>query len=507
MHTANTSPTQNSKAKRQKEIVSQLTANPKLSQEDLAEILSTGLRTIKDDFKELKSRGYQISSRRGIFIPPSDMDILPFQPNKNDVYAVIILIFLSAYSHNEFHSDDLSNLDPSISEVIVNCGKEIGFSRSSAYNHINYLEKIGLAKNPNKHWSPTSIFCTSLIDIGYLLIGSPDSLQSPKGILDEDDLLEFSAYCLSLGNEYGDKLYLRIINYLAVRQEFRLARKDDALCALPDYLAKLKKMDYKHMPLSFKYAGKDKPFFYVCKVIYSHEKNQVYLLGKSRPTKASICSYETLIASKIDWETMKHANTKMLNEPTTNSSVKTCMNNMVELLSYTMMDVTCEMPRFYEIKIKYSIKNYHELKRLLLYRIERHTHFKSQTSSKRDQNPLLEKIQNAPPDILVFEKNSHKSQHFNTKIDNSNWFEEEKYDYFIYRDYLSGQSDIANYVRRFGDEVSICPSDEITLSNIIADKTISIGNDKLRKELKNGAERALKKYSEFTKDILEQINE
>lgn len=508
---------QHSITDRHRRIVKLLSANPRYTQKTIAEKLEVSLETIKGDYKQLKKMGYQINSRLGIFNVPTNTSGEFQEICKNDINLIITLMMMSAYSHVKSDSaeDEFDNISLSSAIEVSNEKRKNLMNKSTCYYGIDRLVKAGLVTaNPVEkskvHWIPTIIFCTSLTDCIYLLPYNIDDSTAPtRMLLNEDDLLDFSAFCLSLGTDYSKALYFRIINYLAHRHEIKLSRKDDDLFLLPQYLNKLKELDYQHVPLSFNYSHTPKNFFYVCKLIYSHEKDTVYLLGKKKPTNDSLGSYEILKAKDIDWDSVHPVHdVNFHNIISANSepliTKKRQMNLNVENICYSMMDVSTENPQLYQITISYSLNNYRELKRFYDYRNKQFERYELRLSGSGQPEKTAQYLIKIKPSINIKKKGVPEPVPLNT-VSEKDLRNESLFEYLVYYDYINGQSDIANYFRRFGDDLTIYEK-AITNGNSDSNEIkIDYGNNNLRKIIKAGADRALTQYNQFDRKTMEDL--
>lgn len=445
---------------RRKKILEMLKANPKITQQEISQELKVHIRTIKGDFKWLKDQKEDIGNkqseeqkkkleqRRKLKLEQEkeqelerkkkaleEAQGLPKLPlNKKAVQSVMFLCGMGAGGKT-------------INEILEKKYSEYITSRTSAFRSlIPYMSEHNLLKKEGKFLASATIYITVLPD-------------------DYAEILSFAAYCLAKDKEDGRGIYETALRYLHGKGMIFHSKQDSMLDKLPTYIQTLKKNQADKEPVSFNYKEKKIHFFYLGFVAYSSEKDAVYLVGRTKPTKMDE-TYSVFKADEIKWETMEKTYDKNF-EKSLKDSKKNIGNRMrcfFRKLQAEMFDVVNDRLRAVRIRVKYSVEAENELRQLFQSRLKQWEDFEKEMSavdvSRRD------KVHNLPE--LTYLDNDGQ------KVDLQN--PERSVAYIEYSDNIRGIGNFANYLRRFGNAVEVTEGQE------------------LMKVMKEGANRALLYY-------------
>lgn len=243
--------------------------------------LETTLPSLKKDIISLKNDGYTIYSRKGLYhleLTEEEADLGTDGILNNSERGLSLLQF-------QYESLLLISEEPmSFSGIAENINESAYSIRRNVINVLKDNSLIYYDEDHKKYEYSYPLHLYHLPPKDHLLKLLSERLNLPKSI-----------YELS-------------INHLS--SEF-FAQKENArseLYNLPKYIKYLNKYNYKQTPLSFSYKsekGKEKlvNFFLVGIIAYSVEKDEIYLIGRTRPSKNNP-TFELIKPSSIDWNTL-----------------------------------------------------------------------------------------------------------------------------------------------------------------------------------------------------------
>ena len=418
---------------RRNKIISILHDNPEKTQEEISTELGVSLSTIKIDYKELKKQGYKMNSLKGrtaIKNLPADKYVI-----SSTEKAIKAILFLCGLTEGEKSLDEIS--EGEYDEYIA--------SRSTLFRSIKpYLEDNGLLKKENGRITPSGIYMTSF----------------PK---DFSEVLSFAAHCLSKKEMGGEEIYEQALRYLYGKNMFLSSKHDYMLGRFPFYIQKLKKNGADKEPVSFVYKGKKIHFFYLGFVAYSSDKDIIYLIGRTKPTKMD---YRVLKADEINWDTVERTYDKNFSDAISDrqKNIRNKMKCFFRKLQAEMFDIVEDSLQQVTVRIKYSVEADNELKQLYESRRLQWDKFdremlgiKVDEKDREHTFPSLKYI-NAQGEVVNMRNPGCVIK------------------YIEYSDHIRGVSKFANYLRRFGDTVKV------------------IRNEKIKATIMNGALRALEHY-------------
>nr|MCR5339327.1 WYL domain-containing protein [Lachnospiraceae bacterium] len=397
----------------------------------------------KLDFRELKRQGYNIgkekrcSEEKNISKTEGSLKKLLTLPlpssNKTAVRAIQLLC-------------ELTEEYGSIAEIADGNRDDYFASRSTVFRTLlPYLKELNLIRKDDKHWVPSTIYLSSL----------------PKNY---SEILNFAAYCLSKNKREGEEIYKQAIGYLDRKSMIIRPKKDNMLWNLVFYIQTLKKYGADRNPVSFKYKGQLIHFFYLGFVAYSSDKDVVYLIGSTKPSK--IEKYRVLKADEIEWDTMGKVFDKnfedMLRDRKKN--VRNRTKCFYKKLRVEMFDAVEDRLQPVRIRIKYSMETDYEINKLYKSRREQWKIFDNEMAAVRVSE---EDKSHGIPGMRYINAQGEKKDRYELT---------DPAEYIEYSDNIRGIANFANYLRRFGDAVEV------------------IENEKLKGIMADGAIRALEHY-------------
>ncbi len=411
-------------------------ADPGKSQEEIRQVLDVSPRTIKADYKELKRRGniigYKMKEEKTKPEESSGLPELPF--NKKAVQAIMFLCGIGGGGKT-------------IDEIAEKRNEEYIASRSTIFRSlIPYLKSNGLLKKEKGFLAPVAIYMTTLPE-------------------DYTEILNFAAYSLAKYIDGAEIVYKMVLRYLYDKKMIFSSKQDSMLEELPSYIQTLKRNCADKVPVSFKYKGRTVHFFYLGFVAYSSDKDAVYLVGRTKPTRMDD-TYSIFKADEIDWETMVTVNDKNFENALIdrNKNMRNRMECFSRKLQAEMFDAVDDRLWSVSVRVKYSVNVEYELQKLFDCRRKQWEAFDKAVASLRVSKE--EKSHNLPY-LRYLDKDAGKIDRHNP---------DRPVEYIEYSDDIRGIANFANYLRRFGDTVEVTKCEE------------------LQKIMKNGAERALKHY-------------
>ena len=423
---------------RREKILELLKKDPKISQLEISEKLGIKIRTLKEDYKELKLQGHIIGYKtqeklkdtaRSIQKEKKTKELVKnnqyfrIMPSKKAVQAVLLFCALAE--------------DMSIDEIDQCQYEEYVASRSTIIRSlIPMLKNNGLVKKEGRSWKPDLLYMTSL----------------PK---DFSKLLSFTIHCRK---KRRLDIYKQAMTYLDGNSMIFSTKRDNMLWKLPFYIQTLKKLGADQGPVSFMYKGKQVRLFYLGFVAYSSDKDAVYLVGTTKPIRMDY--YDVLKVDEIEWETMEKAYDKNF-EKLRQDRKRTLQNRCYfRKLQAEMFDVVEDKLQSVKVCVKYSVEADYEFRQLLKARNEQWSDFEKEMGAIQVSygSPRIVYL-NAERKII--DATTHKNA----------------IEFIEYSDSIRGIANFANYLRRFGASVEV------------------VENDLLKKIMKNGANRALEHYT------------
>ena len=421
---------------RLKRIMEILQAYPGKSQEEIRQELDVSPRTIKSDYKELKKRGNKIGYKlKEEQTKPKESPGQPELPfNKKAVQAIMFLCGLGGGGKT-------------IDEIAEKRYGKYTVSRSTIFRSlIPYLKSNRLLKKEEGYLAPVAIYMTTLPE-------------------DYTEILNFTAYSLAKYDAGAEIVYKTALRYLYKKKMIFSSKQDSMLEKLPSYIQTLKRNCADKEPVSFKYKERTIHFFYLGFVAYSSDKDAVYLIGRTKPTRMDD-TYSIFKADEIDWETMVKVNDKNFEDALKDGdkNMRNRMECFFRKLQAEMFDAVDDRLWSVSIRVKYSVNVEYELLKLFNNRRTQWEAFDKAMSSLMVSKE--EKSHNLPY-LRYIDKDGEKIDRHNP---------DRPVKYLEYSDDIRGIANFANYLRRFGDTVEVTKCKQ------------------LQKIMKNGAERALKHY-------------
>ena len=410
---------------RRHKILEILSTNPTITQNQLCEILNVSLRTIKGDFTYFRNQGYPLNNLEGRKIIPELQNKPMFSCTEDAITALLVLYNLSAKG---IPIDEMCD------------SYDFPVSRSTLYRRIlPYLSDNQLLKKIERRYEAEKIYFTTL----------PDS---------DKDILNFSIHCLSTKSLLGKQIYDKASNYLSKKNLVMVSKKEPAYCKLPYYTSILKKCNTEKNPLSFIYRGKVINFFYLGFIAYSSDKDAVYLIGRSKPTKLE---YRVFRADSIDWTSIKKTDDYNFRKALNDKNFINSMKCYYKRIRAEMFEISEDKLEHVEIRLNFSYNNLLSISQLYKYRKSQwddYDMFLTSINTDKQNHPM--------PKMSYWDSSGTPCDVHNKNVK-----------YIIYSDYIRGLSNFANYLRRFGDEA-----------------TVTI-NEHLKKTIIAGAKRSLSHYN------------
>lgn len=420
---------------RRQKILDILRENPKKTQKELSKELDTSELTIKLDYRELKKLGYNLGYKKGASgdktaskdekSSEEDLSLPVMHSPKKAIQAIMLL-----YSIEEEYNN--------ITEI-AECGKST-VSRSTIFRSLfPYLKEMGLLKKEGKHWVPSSIFMTSL----------------PK---EYSEILNFAAFCLSKNKKDGEEISEQAFNYLGQKSMITRPKQDNMLWNLPFYLQTLEKIKADENPISFEYKGRKVDFFYLGFVAYSSDKDAVYLVGNTRPSK--IDNYRVLKANDINWKTVGKGINKNFDDALLDrkKNIRNRLNCFFRKLRAEMFDTVEDKLWPVKIRVDFSMDTDYELRNLYQSRRKQWVNFDDAMAPIRVSE---EEKRHSVPRIKYLDA---KGNIFDRSVS------EASIKYIEYSDNIRGIANFASYLRRFGDSVKVIEDEK--LKSIMMDSAI-----------------------------------
>ena len=417
--------------KRRNSIIELLHKNPSLTQSDLSDLLNVSLRTVKGDYEYLRSQGFILNSIKSKEKYLNTENISLTKNNEDAMKELLVLYYLSAkgLTIDEMCSLEYPDYPPA--------------ARATLFRKIlPLLVDNNLLNKDQRHYTANNISFTVLPD-------------------DDNELLNFSLYCLSTGHAFGKHIYEKSLDYLTKNNIILHSNTEPAFNRLPFYTQVLKRNAAHNSPIAFLYKGKPIHFFFLGFIAYSSEKDAVYLIGRSKPTKTEIKAFR---ADQIDWTSVHKIKEPNFSKAMQNNSHASKIECYFKRFQAELFGISEDQKTEHVvIKIRYSYENYLDIHHLYAFRKKQWEKFDYAASLLNIDDEL--------------------SQHYSPKLTftddsgNSCSLNSINIKYITYSDHILGLSNFANYLRRFGSDA------------------IVIENEKLKKIILSGAQRALSHYS------------
>lgn len=433
--------TKDKTAKRQQNIIELLLEND-ISKEQLQNRLQINPHTLKNDIKILREKyGCIIESHKGvIYLKNREFFKIQQKPvTYEDVQQLLLLYVLNdkPTKYTEIGNSPLFRLDSYITEY-------------SLRKLLNTLRDQSLVIYHEDGYTYSN-------NSGLCFFSLPENAN---------EIFRFILHCL-LFEDVPTQLYNHAIHYLAninnnsysplveqtemvYKKHVNHARTHSTLYNLSFYIDKLCQLDYQNDALSFKYSTSNNKetnisFFYVGLIIYSYDKDILYILGRERPTKQA---YIICRADRIHWNTLHSANNTQFREKLNNDNeFRKNLKKEFEEIKLEMFDISADKKEIVKIKIEYSVEAESEFKKLAASR--KHS---AQVNYETNLGNLYPLGTDIPQNETIL--------------------------YIVYSDIIRGLGGFANYIRKFGDKI------------------IVLENEILRKQLLNSASRVLENYNE-----------
>ena len=422
---------------RRQKILDILKTNPQITQKELSKELGTSELTIKLDYKELKKQGYNLGYNKkatGNKAEKKDKKAskealsLPVMPsNKKAIQAIMLLCGITKGQNN-------------LTEIAEENCNDYGVSRATIFRSlVPFLKDQELLKKEGKHWVHSSIYWTILPE-------------------DYSEILNFAAFCLSKNKKESKDIYEKAFGYLDQKSMIMRPKQDNMLWNLPFYIQTLKKNCADRKLISFEYKNKKVHFFYLGFVAYSSDKDIVYLVGSTKPSKLD--NYRVFRADEINWDTMGEGKDKYFEDLLSDrkKNARNRLNCFFRKLRAEMFDTVEDKLWPVKIRVKYSIDIEYELKMLYDSRRKQWENFDKNIAIVRVSE---EDKRHGLPSLRYFDAEGKIIYQYETG---------RPVEYMEYSDKIRGIANFASFLRRFGDAVEVIENEK--LKSIMVDSVV-----------------------------------
>lgn len=397
-----------------------------ISHKELEKALGINEYTRKNDIKILREKyGYEIESHKGILSLKTNTSLSVVKDHiSTETIQLLLLLFL------------LNDTSKSFSEIASSSFFKIG-TNITEYSLRKLLQTA----------RESSLIDFCIQNNTYQNISNQLFFPLPENT---DELFEFLLFC-NLSNHAPKKLYDKAVSYLSNKcYNIIHTKTQSTIYNLSFYINRLYQLNYQNDALSFKYSsseGKETTikFFYVGLIIYSKDKDILYILGRQTSYKQS---YLICRADRIQWDSLSSANNKSFQEKLANDTLfRSDLKQEFEEIKFQMFDISADKKEYIKIKLDYTTTIATEIHNLANKR--KHT-------AKLSYQTLVGNIYYNITDIPT----------------------KEIIAFIIYEDTIRGLGSFANYIRKFGDHVTV------------------LENNSLKKQLLHSASRVLDNYIE-----------